>query len=803
MKRRWIILVGVVLVAAGFGGWLLRGSGDSAQKTLEETRRTLRQQGFKIELSEFDFSTSPELRVRAGVLTNASWAMAYPRRAGQQDVEVARRAVLVSDQPELMAAVGQSAARVSWQQARLEPRAFPWPGVATAPDDLWPELRETMDVNRGLLDAACQAALSGPIRFELVARHGSAMVLPHLAGLKNLTQTLGRRTALELHDQNRDAAWTNLLASTRLVTAWDPEPTEISYLVRFTCAAIAYSITWEALQADGWSDDRLAGLQGEWESVDFFKSLPETEAFARASHVATCQLERQQPLGPAPALKEIFRSPLYGWSRFVEYWRELRYRHHGSYEDEKGLLLFHRDRELQLRRAVQCPTWSEMQQFPAATNQTAFQSKHRSRMQAMLNVRTMSMAFQRGGQGFLGRAAEAEARRRLIITAIALERYRGRHGAYPHTLAALEPELLKHPPIDFMDGQPLRYRPTEDGRFVLYSVGLDCVDNGGEMPRRGRPGRPYESPGPEDWTLPQQAADLVWPRPASDAEVQAQQAEVEHQIQLQLAAIEERRAEGQALTEAKRQATVEKLLAQAQGGKSAPQSAREPAFQGRPLSKRLRNETTTGTNSPTLDELLTVRQITTGDEPGLVTFEVPVSYEAATSLGRIHLVVDGELDAASIHEDGERQTCTRATNGNCLLAWTTTYDPPGRHAIQVEFIGTKDEDKEDTALKVKGPVALFVSTNLCQFDSAYDHFDARGATLYAELPESNGVYAIELQSPAGDHLKTLTGSTSNGVINVHWDLIDDRGRRNTNEEFGSIFHVTLPGSGRSQTLKGP
>ena len=127
------------------------------------------------------------------------------------------------------------------------------------------------------------------------------------------------------------------------------------------------------------------------------------------------------------------------------------------------------------------------------------------------------MNVQLQGQGLLGRAAEAEARRRIIITAIALERYRGRHGSYPAKLQELVPELLKNAPIDFMDGRPLRYRRTEDGHFVLHSVGLDCVDDGGEMCRRGPPRWPYEETG--DFGIPQ-GTDLVWPRPASDSELQ-------------------------------------------------------------------------------------------------------------------------------------------------------------------------------------------------------------------------------------------------------------------------------------------
>ena len=87
-------------------------------------------------------------------------------------------------------------------------------------------------------------------------------------------------------------------------------------------------------------------------------------------------------------------------------------------------------------------------------------------------------SFQAEGRGLLGRSAEAETQRRIIIAALALERYRGRHGSYPKSLQELIPELLQTPLRDFMDGQPLRYRLADGNHFVLYSIGLDCIDNG-------------------------------------------------------------------------------------------------------------------------------------------------------------------------------------------------------------------------------------------------------------------------------------------------------------------------------------
>jgi hypothetical protein len=137
-----------------------------------------------------------------------------------------------------------------------------------------------------------------------------------------------------------------------------------------------------------------------------------------------------------------------------------------------------------------------------------------------------------------------------------------------------------------------------------------------------------------------------------------------------------------------------------------------------------------------------------------------------------------------------------------LLVWNTTYDPPGRHAVQAELL-LRHRGEESGEGRIQGPAAPFFSSNLCQFSHRYDFYDARGATLYARLPESNGVYSIELKDPAGEHIKTFTGTTSNGVIQVHWDLVDDRGRAYPSQSFESVFSVTLPDSGRSQTMKGP
>jgi len=67
----------------------------------------------------------------------------------------------------------------------------------------------------------------------------------------------------------------------------------------------------------------------------------------------------------------------------------------------------------------------------------------------------------------------------LARVAISLERYRLAHGEYPEALDALVPRFMKQIPHDIINGQPLHYRRTSDGQFVLYSVGWNETDDGG------------------------------------------------------------------------------------------------------------------------------------------------------------------------------------------------------------------------------------------------------------------------------------------------------------------------------------
>lgn len=90
---------------------------------------------------------------------------------------------------------------------------------------------------------------------------------------------------------------------------------------------------------------------------------------------------------------------------------------------------------------------------------------------------------------------------RLAEAACALEAYFLEHQAYPESLGGLVPEFLTAVPVD-LDGRSIRYAPdAANGRYKLWSIGSDGVDDGGVEKAAG-------GATPRPWTEP--LGDWVW-----------------------------------------------------------------------------------------------------------------------------------------------------------------------------------------------------------------------------------------------------------------------------------------------------
>jgi hypothetical protein len=106
-------------------------------------------------------------------------------------------------------------------------------------------------------------------------------------------------------------------------------------------------------------------------------------------------------------------------------------------------------------------------------------------------------------QGAANRAmVKVQVFRLAVGVALAATRYWLDHGDYPPTVAALVPDYLPAIPVDPFDGQPLRFKKSSDGSVVIYSVGPDGKDNGGQVEAQS----PHEQPSDVGFILKPPAA---------------------------------------------------------------------------------------------------------------------------------------------------------------------------------------------------------------------------------------------------------------------------------------------------------
>ncbi len=386
-----------------------------------------------------------------------------------------------------------------------------------------------------------------PQGLELLRRHltnqpitlvgGSRALEPppaYLNRLRTLVQRLRIDTLLELHARRPARAAEDVAALLTLVGVEQSGRSLADHLLRATLAYGGVSLTWEALQASGWSDGPLAHLQAAWQAQQFVAPLIETVEFERV-------------LAPAQTLSHFEladRLRAMGWPVFLparlvitpgglpEVWDNL-----------QGFMESGAEMRLSVFIALWQIAWADQnrlfydqalaQRLRAARRAAAQQDWRLARPPGpprSPSGRIVLVDLQGNPLGALGQArywlaasslprvdaalggaARAETLRALSVAAIALKRYEVRHGRLPTALPQLVPEFLARVPRDFMDGQPLRYRPRPNGGFLLYSVGDDGHDDGGDA-------RPTITDPPGVLS----GRDWVWPIPATPAQLQAE-----------------------------------------------------------------------------------------------------------------------------------------------------------------------------------------------------------------------------------------------------------------------------------------
>ena len=306
-----------------------------------------------------------------------------------------------------------------------------------------------------------------PLEYD--ADNPAAMLLPHLAAMKGCAQVLALRALAELRNGQSNEALADVRLLLRLTDSVRTEPILISHLVRIALVNIALQPVWEGLAGHRWSDAQLADLDGELAKLDF---------------VADCQLSMRGEM-------VLFQGGIFDYLR----------RHPGQFSSlandggpAPSSILFTAGHLIPsgwfYQNQLHCARPMVEFYLPAADVSHAIISPaamHRADAEVTAETRRLSPynVLERLLLPALGNAekkfASGQAAVNLARTAIALERYRLAHGEYPETLDALAPAYIARLPHDVINGQPLHYRRTAGGQFVLYSVGWNETDDDGAV----------------------------------------------------------------------------------------------------------------------------------------------------------------------------------------------------------------------------------------------------------------------------------------------------------------------------------
>lgn len=389
----------------------------------------------------------------------------------------------------------------------------------------WAELAVNLEENATAL-ADIQAALTKPVLNNgLNLAEGSNLKFTGLAPAKALTTWFGSAVQLALHNGRRTDAAKYLVAEINTLRLLAEDGVVISELVRIAMSAITKTDTWEALQSDGWTDTDLAAIQNAWESQHFMASMAanlegervyisQTARQLRDSNEETYDWMFGQTAAflsdedvPEPRWLKWFKDMPYG-EELLEGMRRHTYcrlwRFAWAHQTELRLM-----RNLQVlielvRTAATNASFRVVESdIDALVAKLGDKNLYdRLRFPPYESVATLAFTVKR--------TARAEADRALCIAAIALKRYSLRNGKLPDRLSALVPEFVAAVPTDYLDGQPIKYRLNPNGSFILYSVGEDGKDDGGDMTL------PEGSKSRDLWMR----RDYVWPAPATPEEVE-------------------------------------------------------------------------------------------------------------------------------------------------------------------------------------------------------------------------------------------------------------------------------------------
>ena len=354
-----------------------------------------------------------------------------------------------------------------------------------------PELAE-------LRAAARRPAARFPVHYE----EGETTLLPHLGVLAQIGQVLALQGVAELELGQNNEALADFELGLHLADALKTEAITRSQVQRLRLLSLALQPVYEGLAAHRWSEAELRRLEADLGAFDLLQD------YGRAVRIE------------AAAFNALVDECLADTARLEEFVDLPRGKLNDSVREQED-----RDRAwlapwlpaglLEQNKLLATRTYYE-QILPLIDPKARCADPDRAQpiQMAFLATGKWNNLLGRARSGcvvFPARFAHAQTDLDLARLACALERHWRAEGKYPTALAELVPHYLASIPADIFTGDSLHYHLTPGGRFVLYSVGWDQIDGGGELPRTSYLSQ-YGEPSRRESDR-QEAGDWVWRYP--------------------------------------------------------------------------------------------------------------------------------------------------------------------------------------------------------------------------------------------------------------------------------------------------
>ena len=327
-------------------------------------------------------------------------------------------------------------------------------------------------------------------QFHVHYEDNFAALLPHLTVLRRFSQIAVLQANARLSLGQTEAALDNLRLAFRLADSIAAEPVLVSGLVQIAILELALQPVWEGLARRQWSDAQLIALEKQLSAVDMLAGYPRAIRGEQAFGIKGIDFIRDNPRMAGALLDDVGPEHSATLMTFAP---------SGWLEQNKAFIV-HLHQEFSLpvidleKRLFRFDVYQRAKEYePKIKTAHPYRVLGGMLFPAVLNVAE--------------KYAQSQAALDLARVACALERHRLKHGAFPETTTALVPEFLPKLPHDLMSGTALKYRRTADGKFILYSVGLNETDDGGEVVLgTGKPARPDFKRGDWVWSYEEKPA---------------------------------------------------------------------------------------------------------------------------------------------------------------------------------------------------------------------------------------------------------------------------------------------------------